>query len=136
MSTLLLSLLLLLLIGAGMLMRPRMREHFASPSPDPEPKPSVVSPTLANMLLTPEIDDVREGPQINKLDRDYMLVNAMENSQQKKTAQNQKKARRYEEEEDDRAHKPCPVAKPCPVCPDMSQYIRLDEVPCWNCSLP
>jgi hypothetical protein len=24
----------------------------------------------------------------------------------------------------------------CPVCPDMSQYIRLDEVPCWNCSLP
>ena len=24
----------------------------------------------------------------------------------------------------------------CPVCPDMSQYVRLDEVPCWNCSLP
>jgi hypothetical protein len=24
----------------------------------------------------------------------------------------------------------------CPVCPDMSKYIRLDEVPCWNCSLP
>ena len=21
-------------------------------------------------------------------------------------------------------------------CPDMSQYIRLDEIPCWNCSLP
>lgn len=27
----------------------------------------------------------------------------------------------------------CPV---CPTCPDMSQYIRLDEVPCWNCTLP
>jgi len=24
----------------------------------------------------------------------------------------------------------------CPQCPDMSQYIRLDEIPCWNCSLP
>ena len=26
--------------------------------------------------------------------------------------------------------------EPCPKCPDMSKYIRLDEVPCWNCSLP
>jgi len=25
---------------------------------------------------------------------------------------------------------------PCPKCPDMSQYIRLDEIPCWNCSVP
>lgn len=23
-----------------------------------------------------------------------------------------------------------------PGCPDMSQYIKLDEIPCWNCSLP
>ena len=21
-------------------------------------------------------------------------------------------------------------------CPDMSQYIRMDEIPCWNCTLP
>jgi hypothetical protein len=21
-------------------------------------------------------------------------------------------------------------------CPDMSQYIKLDEIPCWNCTLP
>ena len=21
-------------------------------------------------------------------------------------------------------------------CPDMSKYIRIDEIPCWNCSLP
>jgi hypothetical protein len=33
--------------------------------------------------------------------------------------------------------KPNPSPNPdCPVCPDMSQYIRLDEVPCWNCTLP
>jgi hypothetical protein len=32
---------------------------------------------------------------------------------------------------------PAPMPPPgCPVCPDMSQYIRLDEVPCWNCTLP
>jgi hypothetical protein len=24
----------------------------------------------------------------------------------------------------------------CPICPDLSQYIRMDEVPCWNCTLP
>jgi hypothetical protein len=24
----------------------------------------------------------------------------------------------------------------CPACPDMSQYIRMDEIPCWNCTLP
>jgi hypothetical protein len=24
----------------------------------------------------------------------------------------------------------------CQECPDMSQYVRLDEVPCWNCTLP
>ncbi len=31
---------------------------------------------------------------------------------------------------------PAPTPSGCPVCPDMSQYIRLDEVPCWNCTLP
>lgn len=31
---------------------------------------------------------------------------------------------------------PAPTPPGCPVCPDMSQYIRLDEVPCWNCTLP
>jgi hypothetical protein len=32
-----------------------------------------------------------------------------------------------------------PAAAKCPKCescPDMSQYIRMDEIPCWNCSLP
>jgi hypothetical protein len=33
--------------------------------------------------------------------------------------------------------KPCP-ANPdgsCPPIPDMSQYIRKDQIPCWNCTL-
>jgi hypothetical protein len=29
-----------------------------------------------------------------------------------------------------------PKCPKCERCPDMSQYIRLDEIPCWNCSLP
>ena len=32
--------------------------------------------------------------------------------------------------------RPDPTCPSCPICPDMSQYIKLDEVPCWNCSLP
>ena len=31
---------------------------------------------------------------------------------------------------------PTPSCPSCPVCPDMSQYIRMDEIPCWNCTLP
>lgn len=34
--------------------------------------------------------------------------------------------------EQDLNHPKCPKCE----CPDMSQYIRLDEIPCWNCSLP
>jgi len=35
--------------------------------------------------------------------------------------------------------KECPACPKCPKCPegpDMSKYVKLDEVPCWNCSLP
>lgn len=32
--------------------------------------------------------------------------------------------------------RPDPTCPSCPICPDMSQYIKLDEIPCWNCSLP
>jgi hypothetical protein len=31
---------------------------------------------------------------------------------------------------------PGPSPSPSINCPDMSKYIRLDEIPCWNCSLP
>jgi hypothetical protein len=33
----------------------------------------------------------------------------------------------------ERSERHCPK---CEQCPDMSQYIKLDEIPCWNCSLP
>jgi hypothetical protein len=35
-----------------------------------------------------------------------------------------------------RACAPKPKPSPrCPKCPDMSQYIRKDSIPCWNCTL-
>jgi hypothetical protein len=34
------------------------------------------------------------------------------------------------------APNPTPNGGWCPACPDMSQYIRMDEIPCWNCTLP
>ena len=32
---------------------------------------------------------------------------------------------------------PCPRNKDgtCPPVPDMSEYIRKDQIPCWNCTL-
>lgn len=34
---------------------------------------------------------------------------------------------------DRRRERKCPE---CEQCPDMAQYVKLDEIPCWNCSLP
>lgn len=28
-----------------------------------------------------------------------------------------------------------PVQKPCPKMPDMSLYVRKDQIPCWGCTL-
>jgi hypothetical protein len=27
----------------------------------------------------------------------------------------------------------CPA---CPVCPNMANYVRMDQIPCWNCTMP
>ena len=106
MSTLLLSLLLVFLILAGMLMAKPIREHFENPV-----EPVKVSPTLLNLIATPNLPD--KLPQIDTLarDKDVLVHNTDKQCPEQK----------------------CPA---CPVCPDMSQYIRLDEIPCWNCSLP
>ena len=68
-----------------------------------------VSPTLLNLIATPTLPE--KLLQIDTLARD------------KETLELRNKT----------VDKPCPT---CQKCPDMSQYIRLDEIPCWNCSLP
>lgn len=124
MSTLLLSLLLLVLIAMGLLMGRKVAERFANP----EPAAPQISPALANLLATPALVAATQKPipSVDKLERDKEVVAAAEAV----------------------AHPPPPPPPPgpkpaptpdcpkCPVCPDMSQYIRLDEVPCWNCTLP
>ena len=124
MSVLLLSLLLLFLIAVGLLMGRSMVERFED-APPAAPK---ISPALANLLATPSLVAATSGPvpQVDKLARDHDVAKAAEAV----------------------AHPPPPPPGPgpkpaptpdcpkCPVCPDMSEYVRLDEVPCWNCTLP
>ena len=73
-----------------------------------------VSPALANLLDTPRLVAAAEAqptPQVDVLQRDLSTLNSSEKKQ-------------------------CPKCPKCPKSPDMSQYVRLDEVPCWNCTLP
>lgn len=107
MSLLLMSFLLLVLIGMGLIMGAKTVERFTDATP-------AVSPALANIIKTPDLIKATTGTlKVDKLERDVDVVAAKEPSCPE-----------------------CPKCKECEVCPDMSQYVRLDEVPCWNCSLP
>lgn len=113
MNTLVLSLLLIVLVAIGLVMGRRIKEAFDNPS-DPAPQKVVVemSPALVNLLETPRIVAEMNGkpnPQIDTLQREREMIAASEKK---------------------------PKCPKCPKCPDMSQYVRLDEVPCWNCTLP
>ena len=131
MSTLILSLLLLVLIAVGLLMGAKVTERFENPenSENPELQATViVSPALKNMMLSSVQAPAIPGQ--TELSREQDLQNARNAGGYKPTPK----------------PKPDPIPMPpapappgcpvCPTCPDMSQYIRLDEVPCWNCTLP
>jgi hypothetical protein len=95
-----------------------IREHFDSPQ---VPETVMVSPAMANIIKAPELAKALTGTvNVDTLEREKEVVGDVPGSK-KPTPQPQ----------------PQPPACPkCEVCPDMSQYIRLDEVPCWNCTLP
>lgn len=118
MSTLLLSLLLLVLIAVGLIMGRKVAEQFENPEPPTAPQ---MSPALVNLLGTPALAAAQKPvPQVDTLARDQEAVAAANSVAHPAPA-------------------PCPKCKECPKCekcPDMSQYVRLDEVPCWNCTLP
>lgn len=127
MSILVLSLLLLVLVGIGGLMRKQVAataEYFDNPPPAAEQKVVVdVSPALANLLDTPRMVAAAAAlpaPQVDVLARDRDAVAAAQEADDSKKPKPSKKH----------------VCPKCPKCPDMSQYVRLDEVPCWNCTLP
>jgi hypothetical protein len=102
------SFLLLLLIGLGLVMGTKTVERFA----DAAPATIAVSPALANITKTPA--PTTGTINVDTLARDVDTVAT--------TTEHKCPA--------------CPKCKECEVCPDMSQYVRLDEVPCWNCTLP
>ena len=120
MSIALLSLLLIVLVGMGLVMGSKLHEAFTNPPPAiPNQK---VSPAVYNIKLTADlIEEANTRPvQYDKLTRDRDAAEAV-NAASLKAEQEEKETRR------------CPE---CPKCPDMSQYVKLSEVPCWNCTLP
>jgi len=123
MSILLLSLLFAVLLVMGVYLQPRLTEPFMDTDMGMDTgmdTPDEVSPTLAALLNRPDMP-VENISTIDALSRDGVLQQAtregfeVERSKKKKSTCSKKK---------------------CPVCPDMSKYIRMDEIPCWNCSLP
>jgi hypothetical protein len=110
------SFLLLVLIGLGLAMGQGIKEHFDSPAASAT---ITVSPAMANILKAPGLAKALSGTvNVDTLEREKEVVSEAPGLQHRKPD-------------------PQPPACPkCEVCPDMSQYIRLDEVPCWNCTLP
>ena len=150
MNTLLLSLLLLVLIAIGLAMGRQITEGFA---PLGEKQEITASPALANMLKT---DIATETKKVDSLKRELDLLHAMASApspatEEKKTKKSKKSKTSkksyddYEEEDEDdyegdendyKRRRPQHRCPDCPRCPDMSQYIKMDEIPCWNCTLP
>ncbi len=127
MSTLLLSLLLLILIAGGLLMGHRVAEAFED-APAPAPAPPQMSAALANLLATPALAAAmaqKPVPQVDTLARD-----------QEAAAAASMPIGHPAPPHPVNPCPECPKCKECEKCPDMSQYIRFDEVPCWNCTLP
>jgi len=133
MRALILSLFLVFLLIVGIFVNPpapTTTEHFAS-----FPDNTRMSPALANMLSTPNMiektntkPNIKPKPKVNTLARGATVQNATKKQVPYKVPQGMAHNAAKQKMKDK-----CPK---CPVCPDMSQYVRLDEVPCWNCSLP
>jgi hypothetical protein len=111
-----------------------------------------VSPTLKNMLESSSLVlRLDKKPTVDALARDMDAVksansvfsdsdfgsdfgsnlNASSMNQGSNQQAKRGKSKRCNHPSDDDAE---PEQEP--HCPDMSKYIRMDEVPCWNCSLP
>ena len=128
----LLSLLLIILVGLGGLMARKTAEMFENPPP-PVMEVAVVevSPALANLLETPNLVAKMNGTapaQVDPLKREQEVIAAASQAQTDDSDDDDYKPKKRKP-----SKKRCPK---CPKCPDMSQYVRLDEVPCWNCTLP
>lgn len=125
MRTLVLSLLLIVLITMGLVMGKKVKETFEDvsaptqvashiPSPTPTSMESIAIPVV--LTMTPQVDTIQRGLQEQAPD---MPPSVGETRRPLGPGGEQRQG--------------CPA---CPRCPDMSKYIRMDEIPCWNCTLP
>lgn len=133
MSTLLLSLLLIILVALGLAMGAQTVERFEN-ADTVMVTPTMVSPTMKNLLTGSQMAPPPASVTMDPLKRDLELIEVRDVTLIE-TAQTQGQSQGQSQEQTQAQARPatCP---PCPSCPDMSQYIRMDEVPCWNCTLP
>jgi len=143
MSSVLLSCLLLLLIVAGSMLV--HVEHFSPIQPGMMVQPRgygsnplqpavIASPVMANMMAP----TYRPMPiQVNTLAREQEIrvPTSTKCTKKSKTSKTSKTSNTSNTSKCPPCP-PCTKNSKCPEYPDMSQYIRLDEIPCWNCSLP
>lgn len=103
----------------------RVREAFENPDAAAAPAAPTMSPALANMLATPALIAATSKPvAVDTLKRDQDV-----------TAATDAAAKKAETTCPQHECPKCEECKKCPQCPDMSKYIHIDEVPCWNCNL-
>jgi len=103
----------------------RIHEAFENPAAPTPPAGSQMSPALANLLATPAlIAETSKPVNVDALKRDQDVAAAADAA----TKKAETTCPRHECPK-------CEECKKCAECPDMSKYIRIDEVPCWNCNL-
>lgn len=122
MRSIVLSLLLIVLIAMGLVMGKKVKETFEdapativtplTPDSSLNSVGGIAIPVV--LTMTPQVDTIQRGLQEQAPD---MPPSVRETRRPLGPGGEQK----------------CPV---CKQCPDMSKYIRMDEIPCWNCTLP
>lgn len=118
MRALVLSLLLIVLITIGLVMGRKVKETFEDMPTQPSfPNPSEAIAIPVVLTMTPQVDTIQRGLQEQAPDMPPYPSSVGEARRPLGPGGEQK----------------CPA---CKQCPDMSKYIRMDEIPCWNCTLP
>ena len=96
-----------------------------------KPTNHMVSPTLKNLLATPDVSV--QPVTVDPLKRELEIV---EVKAYPVTLIETATVSDAVDSNDESKPTKCPTCPSANACPDMSQYIRIDEIPCWNCTLP
>ncbi len=114
-----------------------MRQKIAERFENPATQPVIVSPALKNMMTPAQMPATTATQTAFEREQDLQRVTPSEQTKLIGPDGEEHLLRPDPKSEPKPNPEPAPAGCPaCPVCPDMSKYIRLDEVPCWNCTLP